>query len=593
MMQFAARNPTWDNASFETFVLLNSNTPSIVAIEAKIQDVLNTNVKQDNQWYNFSIQPLDKIHLYSSTYSESYIDNIGDINQIKNLTALAILILIIACINYMNLITARSQKRATDVGINKTLGASIKQVIVRFYVETGLITAIAMIIGGFFTIIALPVFGKMAGKELYISDLFSFKIIGFLVLIWLVTTLVSGSYPALYLSRFSPKEALKPSANNGGMVSIIRKGLVVVQFSASIILIIGVIVIYKQLEYIQNKNLGYDPENVLAISVSGVRTDESRNTLVNAYERLPNVSIAGSSQGYPGMGVSGRSLRKSNSDESIGIQTNTSEYKIAEVLGLKLLSGQLLPKLKHSGDTLVEVILNKTAVNFLGLTPEEAIGKKVNMQLGNNAYIHGVVDDFNFASLHSPIGAYAFHNSQREPKSYILLRFKSEVLSETISRFKSIFKEVMPNLAFEYTFLDKNLELLYAKEQRTANVGLLFSVLAVLVACLGLFGLAAYMAEQRNKEIGIRKVFGASVSKIIQLLSIDFIRLVIISLIISFPLAFYLMNNWLQDFAYRINISWEIFLTAGFLALMITLITVGYQAVKAAIANPIKSLRTE
>ncbi|WP_400077344.1 ABC transporter permease [Winogradskyella sp. R77965] len=593
MMQYAAKNPTWDNASFETFVMFNSTTPNVNDIESKIQNILDTNVKKDEQWYNFSLQPLERIHLYSSSYSDSYLDGLGDINQIRNLTALAILVLIIACINYMNLITARSQKRATDVGINKTLGASIKHLVTRFYIETGLITAIAMILGGLFATLALPVFNTLAGKDLDISSLFSLKILGFLLLIWLVTTLVSGSYPALYLSRFSPKEVLKPSGSKGGLVSFVRKGLVVVQFSASVILIIGVIVIHQQLEYIQNKNLGYNPENIIAISTAGIRGGENNRALVDAFEKLPNVSFVSRSQGYPGIGVSGRSISKPNSDQSIGVQTNRSEHNIADVLQLNLLAGKLLPKNKQRGDTLVEVVVNKKTVDFLGLSPDEAIGKKVNMQLGNNAYIYGVVDDFNFASLHTPIGGYAFHNATGEPKSYLLVRFKNEVLAESISNFENTFKKVAANSAFEYTFLDKKLELLYEKEKRTASVGLLFSILAIIVACLGLFALAAYMAEQRNKEIGIRKVFGASVSRIIKLLSMDFMKLVLVSLVISFPLALYFMNNWLQDFAYRINISWTVFAIAGTLALLITFITVGYQAVKAAIANPIKSLRTE
>jgi ABC-type antimicrobial peptide transport system permease subunit len=593
MMQNSAKNPSWDNASFETFVMFNSEVDNISDVEVNIQTILDLNVEKEYQWYNFSLQPLEQIHLYSSQYLDSYTANKGDINQIRNLTALALLILIIACINYMNLITARSQKRATDVGINKTLGASVKDIVIRFYIETGLITAIAMILGGIFAVFTLPVFNDIAGKQLDISVLFSIKILGYLLLIWLVTTFLSGSYPALYLSRFSPKEVLKPSANKGGVASVIRKGLVVVQFSASVVLIIGVIVIHQQLEFIQNKSLGYNPDNVIAISTSGIRGGESGNALVNAYEKLPNVSAVSRSQGYPGIGVSGRSINKPNTEQTMGIQTNRSERSIADVLQLKLLSGQLLPEIKQQGDTLVEVLVNKTTVEFLGLSPEEAIGEKVAMQLGNNAYICGVVDDFNFSSLHSPIGAYAFHNAAREPKSYLLIRFKNEVLTETISKFENTFKNVAPNAAFEYTFLDKNLELLYEKEQRTANVGLLFSILAIIVACLGLFGLAAFMAEQRNKEIGIRKVFGASVSGIVQLLSLDFIKLVLVALVISFPLALYLMNRWLQDFAYRVEISWTVFLIAGILALLIAFVTVSYQAIKAAIANPIKSLRTD
>ncbi|MDN3492575.1 ABC transporter permease [Winogradskyella bathintestinalis] len=593
IMQYSAKNPTWNNASFETFILLNSSNPDVDNIESKIQNLLDAKVEKDEQWYKFSIQPLERIHLYSSTYTDSYLNTNGDINQIHNLTALAILILVIACINYMNLITARSQKRATDVGINKTLGASVRQVVARFYVETGLITLIAMSLGIVFAALALPIFNDITGQQLDISSLLSFHILGLLVLIWLVTTLISGSYPALYLSRFSAKEVLQPSKSKGGMTSVIRKSLVVVQFSASVILIIGVMVIQQQLEFIQNKSLGYNPENVIAISTAGLKNGQENRALVNAFEKLPNVSKVVMAQGYPGMDVSGRSLSKPYSDVSMSIQTNTADRDIVDVLQLKLIAGQLLPENKQRGDTLVEVIVNKTTVDFLGLSPYEAIGEKVTMQLGNNAYIYGVVDDFNFASLHSPIGAYAFHNSIREPASYLLVRFKNDVLTETILNFETTFKNVAPNSAFEYTFLDKKLELLYEKEQRTANIGLLFSILAIIVACLGLFGLAAFMAEQRHKEIGIRKVFGASVPKIVQLLSMDFLKLVLVSLVISFPLALYVMNNWLQDFAYRIEISWTVFLFAGVLAFLITFVTVGYQAMKAALTNPINSLRKE
>ncbi|PQJ79291.1 ABC transporter permease [Polaribacter porphyrae] len=593
MMQNAAKNPTWDNASFETFVLFNSNTPNVANVESLIQNIVDANVKKEDQWYNFSLQALEDIHLYSASISDSYLTDIGDVKQIQNLSALAILILIIACINYTNLITARSQKRAMDVGVNKTLGASKGNLIKRFYIETGLITAIAMLLGVVLVTVVLPIFNNIAQKNINISALFTFEILGFLMLIWFVTTLISGSYPALYLSKFSPKEVLKPTRGKAGVTSYIRKGLVVVQFSASIVLIISVMIIHQQLKFIKNKDLGYNPENIIAISISGIRDGEANKALVNAFERLTNVSAVTRSQGYPGIGVSGRTIGKPNSNESLNIQTNRAEYNIGNVLQFNLLAGKLLPKIKHPKDTLVEVVVNKKVVDFLELTPEEAIGKRVDMSLGNNAFITGVVDNFNFESLHSPIGAYAFHNRRSEAKSFLLVRFQNEILSETISNFEAAFKSVATNSAFEYTFLDKNIERLYKKEQLTANVGLLFSIIAIFVACLGLFALAAFMAEQRNKEIGIRKVFGASVMRIISLLSVDFIKLILMSLVISFPLALYFMNNWLQDFAYRISISWSVFLIAGVLAICITFLTVAYQAIKAAISNPIKSLRTE
>lgn len=593
MMQNSAKNPTWDNASFETFVLFNSDVPNIDNTVSLIQKIVDTNIKKVDQWYNFSLQALEDIHLYSSSYSGSYLDDISDVKQIRNLTALAILILLIACINYTNLITARSQKRAMDVGVNKTLGASKSNLIKRFYIETGLITAISMILGVVLVSIILPIFNSIAQKNIEITSLFSIQILGFLVLIWFVTTLISGSYPALYLSKFSPKEVLKPTKCKGDITSYIRKGLVVVQFSASIILIISVMIIHQQLKFIKNKNLGYNPENIIAISTTGIRGGEANRALVDAFEKLPNVSAVTKSQGFPGMGVSGRTVSKPNSNQTMGIRTNRSENEISDVLQLNLLAGKMLPMIKSLEDTLVEVVVNKTTVDFLGLSPEEAIGKRVDMQLGDNAYITGVVEDFNFESLHTPIGAYAFHNRRSELKSFLLVRFKNEILTESMGSFETAFKSIATNSAFEYTFLDKNLERLYKKEQLTANVGLYFSIIAIVVACLGLFALAAYMAEQRKKEIGIRKVFGASVVRIISLLSLDFMKLVLISITIGFPMALFFMYNWLQDFAYRISISWSVFLVAGLLALIITFITVSYQAIKAAISNPIKSLRTE
>ena len=594
MMRNEAKNPSWGNASFETFVMLYPNTVNGNAIESKLQGIIDTNVEKENQWYTFSLQPLNALHLYSSAYSDSYLEHYGDIRQVKNLTVLGIIILIIACINYMNLITARSQKKAKDVGVNKTLGATTRQLVLRFYVETGLITAIAMVLGGLLTLIILPYFNKIVGRALEVSSLFSLEIIVFLCAIWLLTTLISGSYPALYLSRFSPKDALKPTANKGVMASFIRKGLVVVQFSASVVLIVAVLVVRQQLEFIQNKDLGYNPENVIAISTTAVPDFSTNTALVNAFKALPNISLVTRAQGFPTESVSLNSIYKPNSDVGMSVSTNLAEHDIVDVLQLKLLAGQRLPEHKQDGDSLVEVLINKTALDFLGYTPEEAIGKKVSANLGNNSYIYGVVDDFNFTSLHKPIGAYAFHNTTNKGNyNFLLIRFKNGMLTKMVSELESTFKTIAPNSAFQYAFVDKNVDVLYQKEKQMANVSLLFSILAIIVACLGLFALAAFMAEQRQKEIGVRKVFGASVPKIVQLLSLDFMKLILISFAISFPLALYIMTIWLQDFAYHIEISWEVFLIAGGLALIITFFTVSYQAIKAAITNPIKSLRTE
>lgn len=586
------KEPSWGNASFETYFLLNKNT-NVASITRKMQQLVDTNIPEKDQWYSLGLQPLEKMHLYSSGIKSAYSSKTGSIEEVRNFSFLAILILLIACINYMNLATARSQKSTKDVGINKTLGASSKVLILRFFTETGFVTLIAILLALVFTVLAIPVFESLVGTTLAINFLWSFQFIASIVGIWIITTIIAGSFPALHLSRFSPMEVMRSGKSNEGFSGILRKGLVVIQFSASVILIISAIVIYNQLEFMQNKNLGYNPENTLAVSITAVNSQAERESLINEFESMPEVSTATMAQGYPGISVSGRSLYKNmNSDEAISLQTNRAQGGITDVLQLKLLAGRDLPKNKQPEDSIVDVLLNKTAVDFLGISPQEAIGKNIIANLGPNAYVVGVVDDFNFSSLHAPIGAYAFNNGF-EPLRYMLVRFKSDELPATLEKFKNHFGELAPSVAFDYMFLDKNVEQMYAKERRTAKVALLFAGLAIFVACLGLFGLAAFMAEQRSKEIGVRKVLGASVTGITRLLSKDFIKLVLVALVIAFPLAYWIAEKWLQEFAYRINISWQIFLFAGIIAVFIAFTTVSFQAIKAAISNPINSLRNE
>ena len=589
---YFAKNPSWGNSSFETYLLLHENA-SIASAEKQLQQVLDKNVDAEGQWFKFSLQPLEKIHLYSAGYSETNATRIGDINEIRNLSMLGLIILIIACVNYMNLMTARSQKRAKDVGINKTLGASVQNLIVRFYAETGLITLLALVIGMIMAVLVMPLFNELTQSELQVQSLFRFEFAIGLLLFWAITTLISGSYPAFYLSSFSPKAILSQKMGRSGN-GVIRKGLVVLQFASSVILIIGVLVVYQQIQFMMDKNLGYSPENVIAISTGGINSQTNKQALIQEFAALTTVSKVGMAQGFPGLDVSGRSLFKDENDEQgLGIQSNVSDASITDVLQLEVLAGTSLPKVKQEKDTLVDVVLNKKAVDYLGYTPKEAIGKQINMWLGNNSYIIGVVDDFNFESLHQPIGAYAFHNGKNEPKSYLLVRLSTAALSNALSELETIFQKVAPNSAFEYTFLDKKMEALYARERTTANIGLAFCILAIFIACLGLFGLAAYTAEQRKKEIGVRKVLGASVLGITEMLSKDFLKLVLIALIIAFPIAFFVMRKWLEEFAYRIEIGWSVFLTAAVASFAIALFTVSFQAIKAAVANPVKSLQTE
>ena len=582
---------TWSNSSFETYALLKDN----VTIDATVKQMaimLDANVEKENQWYKFSLQPLEDIHLYSSAYGNSYVSRIGDIDDVRNLSYLAVLILLIACMNYMNLTTARSQKRSKEVGMSKTLGATSKSLVIRFYIETGLITAISIVLGFVLAVLVLPSFNAITNQSLEIDVLFQSSFLMAIVGIWLVTTVVSGLYPSLYLSRFMPKEILSPSFKQGKGNTIVRKGLVVLQFAASAALIVGVLVIYQQTQFIQNKNLGFKPDNVVAISVKGLRGKENRNALETEFKNLADVSSVAYTQGYPGIDVSGRSLRTDVSqNQSLNIQTNVADAEVLEVLKLKLLAGTSLPKNKKETDTLVEVVLNKKAIQYLGLSPEEAIGKEVHIGVPNT--IVGVVDDFNYESLHKPIGAYAFHNNTSERKSYMLVRFKTGNLNNTMEQLKVAFTKVLPTLDFNYSFLDQHLAKLYEREKRAGQISIIFCLLAIFVAALGLFGLTAFMAEQRKKEIGIRKVLGASILTITSMLTIDFTKLVLISIGIAFPLAYILMNNWLESFAYHIDMSWWIFALSGVLAVSIAFFTVSFQAIKAAVTNPVRSLRTE
>lgn len=582
---------SWSNASFETYCLLKDHV-SLDATQKQIDRMLDANLPQAEQWYTLALQPLNKVHLYSASFGNSYTSRIGDMAEVRNLTYLAILILLIACVNYMNLTTARSQKRGKEVGINKTLGASSESLVGRFYVETGLVTAISIVLGFALTLLLLPSFNGLTDQHLSIDLLLDPTFLAAILGVWFFTTLFSGLYPSLYLSRFLPREILSPSLQRDKGNVLIRKSLVVLQFAASTALIVGVMVIYQQTRYIQNKNLGFVADNVLAISISGLRGDENRNALAQEFKTLAEVSALATAQGYPSMDVSGRTLRKNETDpQGMNIQTNVADAGIVETLKLRLLAGKSLPEHKSEKDTLGQVVLNKKAVDYLGFTPEQAIGKMAH--IGRPYTIVGVVEDFNYESLHQPIGAYAFHNINSEGKSFMLVRFRSNHLENTLGRLKSVFNEVAPNLDFNYSFLDQNLEKMYAREKRAGNIGIVFCLLAIFVAALGLFGLAAYTAEQRRKEIGIRKVLGASVAKISQMLSTDFVKLVLIGLLIGFPVAYFFLENWLEGFAFRVDLQWWVFALAGSLALGIALLTVSFQSIRAALTKPVTSLRTE
>jgi putative ABC transport system permease protein len=591
--QWYSKNLTWDNASFETYLLLHENSDPI-AIEKKIQQALERNIfEKDNRWFSLEMHPLKKVHLYYPEVNESSLSGTnGDMSQLKLLMALGAIILVIAAVNYMNLSTAQSQRRFKEIGVSKTLGATSGQLARKFYLETSVFVLLSMLISLMLVFTVLPIFNSIAGKQF--SESFfsaSWFWISF-VLVWFVLTLMAGFYPSLYLSSFSPKRVLKGAVSGVGGNSSLRKVLVVVQFSVSIILIISTIILYQQLNFVKTKKLGYEPEQVVAISTTGAQTRAQVNSLKSVLQGLGSVTSVARAQSYPGRGTSGRFLPPLDGQgEGIMFSTTRATPEVLDVLGIKLLAGKTLPE-KKEGDTTIQIIINKTSVDFLGLTPEAAVNKKIKVQGFDEVEIVGVMEDFHFNSLRQPIGGYCFHNAESEGYGFLLVKLQTKELSSSLTQIENEFKKIIPS-AFEFTFLDQQLEIMYRSEQQLAILIFLFAGLAIFIACLGLYALAAYTTEQRTKEIGVRKVMGASIWQLSNMLSKDFIKLVAISFVIAAPVAYYGMSQWLQGFTYRIDISILVFLISGFISVLIAWFTVGFESLKAARANPVESLRSE
>lgn len=590
-IRWANQRQTWDNASFETWVLLGDGAER-PAVERQMAALLDQNVTKADQYYSLWLQPLADVHLFS-TQMQSNDTRAGDPRQVGLLAALALAVLLIACFNYMNLATARSQLRFREVGIHKTMGASRGRLGFRFYAETGVLVAVSMVLalGGLF--VAIPLFNQLADSQLHYADLLLPSNLAILAGIGLAITLCAGAYPAFVLSSFLPKNLLQTSFRKDTGAGWLRRGLVTAQFTASVALIVCTVVLYRQMQFIQQKDLGFKPQQVLAINTAAAGESPQLTALAQACQSLGAVDVVCPAQTYPGGAPSQRSLYRTEQDAAgLDLATNHCGPGFEKVLGLRLLAGTGLPE-KVTGDTTTHVVLNRRAVEYLGLSPEAAIGKKIYCQLGPNAIVTGVVDDFHAESLHKPIGAYAFHDSDSEPMRNLLVKVNASGLPRTMQQIEAAFHSTLPESPFEVHFLDDVLDKLYRKDQRTARVMLVFSMLSVFVSCLGLFGLAAFAAEQRTREIGIRRVLGASAGSITRLLASDFMPLIALAVVLAAPLAAWLMQRWLQDFAYRIELQGWMFALAGLLALAVGLLTVGFQGLKAALADPVKSLKSE
>jgi putative ABC transport system permease protein len=591
-IQWANQKLVWSNSSFETWVLLGPNSPKN-QVETQLLALLDQNVPKEEQSFSFWLQPLSEVHLHSSNLRYSYSANPGDPKQVSILGALALAILLIACFNYMNLSTARSQLRFKEVGINKSLGASRSQLALRFYIETGVLTCLAMLLATLLLAIGIPYFNVLADKKLDVGMLYQpvslLAILGFSALV----AFIAGSYPAFLLSGFSPKNLLNTSFRKSSGAGWLRRSLVTAQFTASVVLIISTIILHKQMQFIQQKKLGFEPEQVVAITTVAAETKEQLDVLIQGCKQLSGVQAVCRAQSFPGAKTSLRSVHRTPEDsEGAPLKSNRVGSGVEQTLGLKLIAGVAIPE-KNPDDTLVNVVINQTTLHYLGYSPEDAIGKQIDCDLGPNSYIRGVVEDFHSESLHKTMVAYAFHDAPTETRRFLLVKMNTNNLPETMSQLKTVFTKALPHSAFEYVFLDDHLDKLYRSEERTANTVFVFSLLSVLICCLGLFGLATFAAEQRKKEIGIRKVLGGSMSSNVGLLSRDFLKLVLAAIVIAIPIASFFMNRWLEDFAYHIEIQWWMFLIAGILATTVAFFTVALLGLRAALANPVDSLRNE
>lgn len=541
----------------------------------------------------YSLMPLTDIHLHSDRFPELGVN--GNIQYVYIFSAVAIFILLIACVNFMNLSTARSANRAKEVGIRKVLGTGKNSLVGQFLTESILTVFISMLLAVLIVYLAISWFNGISGKELRISNLFQNGYLIFLCALPLIVGLLAGIYPAFFLSSFQPIVVLKGGQAKGFKRSKMRSALVVFQFATAIILIIGTIVVFRQLNFIQTKKLGFNKDQMLVVNNTGA-IGNKQDAFKQEILKLSGVSGA-TYAGYLPVSSSSRNDNSFSKDAAMDVKNGLNmqvwnvDYDYIHMMGMEIIKGRAFSP--EFGQDSSGIILNESAAQKLDY--DDPIGKKIYTYNDNNQPISytivGVVKNFNYESLRQSIAPLSLRLGFN--KWVTAFKVNTADIKGLIAQVETKWKGISGGIPFSYQFLDEAFDNMYRKEQRVGKVALTFAVLAIIIACLGLFGLATYLAEQRTKEIGVRKVLGASVPNLVSMLSGDFAKLVVVGAVIAFPVAWFAMNKWLEDFAYRVQIGWWIFLLAAVITLLVALLTVSFQAIKAAIANPIKSLRTE
>jgi putative ABC transport system permease protein len=571
----------WNSFAYTTYVLLAEKS-DYRQVSKKIAGLIKT--KQEEAIVTLSLQPLPDIHLHSGNIWG--IGGTGDIKYVYIFTVIAGFILLLACINFMNLTTARASNRAKEVGLRKVVGADRKDLIKQFFSESILFALLSLLIAIILVVEALPFYNILSGKEM-VLDVHNNQInILLLVSITIITGLVSGSYPALFLSSFKPVSILKGVLKSGTKSSSMRKILVSFQFSLTIVLIIGTIIINRQLHFIKNQRLGFEKDQVLCLKLPG-NLNQKIDLICTELSKNQQV-IEISAVSFPPAQIRRSTIVSEwegrQTDDQFLMYMLSADFDFLNTMGIAMAEGRYFSR-KFPADTSTGIVVNEAAVNAMNM--ENPIGKKL-----FDLNIIGVVRDFHFNSLHSHIGPLVIYYNPNEIQN-LLIKVKPDDFNQTIKSIEHAWNRVVPGFPFEYSFLGEQIDLLYKAEQRVGKVINTFSILALFIACLGLFGMASFTAEQRTKEVGIRKVHGATVPGIVMLLAREFTRYVLFANIAAWPIAYYAMNKWLQEFAYRIDLTIWPFLLAGLSAFVIALLTVSWQSIRAAMANPIESLRYE
>ncbi len=585
---------SWTFNPFFSYLLLPRDY-AYRELDKKIAPLFEKNIGEQLQSLGWRLrpmlQPLTDVHLHPLGNEHG---TPGDIRYVYIFSAIALFILVIACINFMNLATARSEMRAREVGMRKVLGSQQRQLVLQFIGESVLMALLATLIAVVLIELLLPSFNAVASRELAIDYRHNWPFVAGLLALTLFVGVLAGSYPAFFLAAIKPVEVFKSRAATGLRSFLSRKALVVFQFGISIILMIGTAVVYSQLDYMRNNKLGYDQEQVVVVPIKNPGLLAQRQTFKQALLQNAAVSRVTFTSRYPGIGTFGTVARRPDRPDVqvTDMKVLLTDVDFIETLNITLLAGRSFSEEMATGAARA-VVLNETAARALGWSaPAEAVGKTINALGNRSGLVIGVVKDFNFQTQHMRMQPLLLTPAANR-YAYAMMRIAAHDIGGTLEHVERAWAAFAPAWPFDYLFLDQSFDKQYRAEQRLGKIFGAFGGIAIFIACLGLFGLASFTAGRRTREIGIRKVLGATAPGIVQLLSREFVKLVLVANVIAWPVAYFVMNKWLQDFAYRIEMGWTVFALAGGIALLIALLTVSTQAIKAALANPVEALRYE